>query len=100
MQEHHQEAPRRRGVKPGAKRGQLARELCGALLDDDVMLTAAETCRFFGGPTKPISTATLYRNAGTRYPLPVRIGANAVRWLRSECLAARQRMIDQRGMAP
>jgi predicted DNA-binding transcriptional regulator AlpA len=95
----HTSAPRRRGVRPGSKRGERARYLSGPLLDDEVMLTTEEACLLFGGPSRPIHPATLYRNAGTRYPLPVRIGANAVRWLRSECLAARQRMIDERRVA-
>jgi predicted DNA-binding transcriptional regulator AlpA len=88
--------PKRRGVKPGSKRAHRARELSSPLLDDDVLLTTEEACILFGGPSRPIHSATLYRNAGTRYPLPVRIGPGTVRWLRSECMAARQKLIDAR----
>ncbi len=46
----------------------------------------------FGGPGRPIHSSTLYRGiANGLYPRPVWIGANSVRWLRSEYLAARQR---------
>ena len=50
--------------------------------------------RFFGGD-KPINIGTLYRGiASGRYPKPVHVGG--VRWLRSECEAALNRMIGER----
>jgi Prophage CP4-57 regulatory protein (AlpA) len=92
-------APRKRGVKKGSKRSERARPL-SALSDDEVMLTTTETCTYFGGPGRPIHSATLYRGvADGRYPRPVWIGPNSVRWLLSECREARQRMIDARDKA-
>jgi predicted DNA-binding transcriptional regulator AlpA len=90
--------PRKRGVKKGSRRGVRARPLT-ALNDDEVLLTTEEACIFFGGPSRPIHPATLYRNIGDRYPRPVMIGPNSVRWLRSECRAALQKFIDARGKA-
>ena len=64
---------------------------------DDVMMSLAETCRFYGGPDRPIHYSTLYRGiAAGRYPRPVRVGPNSVRWLRSECRAVRQALVDAR----
>lgn len=53
-----------------------------------------ETCRFFGG----ISVAGLYRGVSEgRLPAPVKIlGQGSSRWLRSECEAAKTRMIEER----
>jgi predicted DNA-binding transcriptional regulator AlpA len=61
-----------------------------ALLDRDAV------CAFFGG-TRPIDAATLYRGASNgRYPRPVKVGPGSSRWLRSECEAALQAMVDGR----
>jgi len=60
------------------------------LLDRDA------TCRFFGG-TRPINPATLYRGVRKgRYPKPVKVGPGSSRWLRAECQAALDRLIDRR----
>ena len=60
------------------------------------LLDRAAVCRFFGG-SKPINAATLYRGIRNhRYPRPVKVGPGASRWLRSECEAALQRMVDGR----
>jgi len=56
------------------------------LLDRDAV------CAFFGG-TRPINPATLYRG---RYPKPVKVGPGSSRWLRAECEAALDRLIDRR----
>ena len=64
---------------------------------DDEMMSQPETCVFFGGPDRPIHYSTLYRGiTAGRYPKPVRVGPNSVRWLRSECRVARQKLIDAR----
>jgi predicted DNA-binding transcriptional regulator AlpA len=56
----------------------------------------AETCRYFGG-SRPINPATLYRGIRDgRYPRPVKVGGSS-RWLRSECEAALQAMVEGRG---
>lgn len=87
----------KRGVKRGSKRSRAARPLPQVVADDEVMLTMEETQVFFGGPTRPIHSSTLYRGvANGLYPKPVWIGANSVRWLKSECLKARQKLIDTR----
>lgn len=59
------------------------------------LMDARETCRFFGGATKPIDMSTLYRGikAGI-YPAPIKFTVKMARWRRSECEAALQKMID------
>jgi len=53
----------------------------------------ATTCEFFGG----INVSTLYRGVHSgRYPRPVNVSNNAVRWLADECEAALERMIGER----
>jgi predicted DNA-binding transcriptional regulator AlpA len=96
-----QTGARKRGNKKGGKRPRVARPLTG-IADDDVLLTAEEVRTFFGGPGRPLDLATIYRGAAKSiYPLPIQIGPRCVRWLRSECRAARQKMIDARGfLAP
>ena len=60
------------------------------------LLDRGEVCRFFGG-SKPIDPATLYRGIRQgRYPKPVKVGPGASRWLREECKAALQAMVDGR----
>ena len=52
--------------------------------------------KFFGG-IRPIHTGTLYRGMSAgRYPPPIHISGNSVRWVADECRAALQRMIDER----
>lgn len=62
----------------------------------DNLIDRTTTCRLFGG-SRPINPATLYRGirAG-RYPAPVKVGPGASRWLRAECEAALQAMIERR----
>ena len=53
----------------------------------------ATTCAFFGA----IDVSTLYRGVHSgRYPRPVNVSDNVVRWLADECEAALQRMIAAR----
>jgi predicted DNA-binding transcriptional regulator AlpA len=60
------------------------------------LLDRGEVCRFFGG-SKPIDPATLYRGIRQgRFPKPVKVGPGASRWLREECEAALQAMVDGR----
>jgi predicted DNA-binding transcriptional regulator AlpA len=61
---------------------------------DDSLLDLDAVCRFFGG-TKPLHPCTIYRmmDAG-RCPRPVRPSPNANRWLRSECEAALQAIVQ------
>jgi predicted DNA-binding transcriptional regulator AlpA len=52
--------------------------------------------KFFGG-SRPLHVSTLYRGMKSgRYPKPVHVSGNSVRWLRSECEAAARRMIAAR----
>jgi predicted DNA-binding transcriptional regulator AlpA len=52
-------------------------------------------CRMFGG-NRPINPATLYRKIKQGVlPKPVKVGGSS-RWLRSECEAALQAMVDGR----
>jgi predicted DNA-binding transcriptional regulator AlpA len=61
------------------------------------LLDRKAACVFFGG-TKPIDVATLYRGIRRgRYPRPVKVGPGSSRWLRSECEAALQAMVEGRG---
>jgi predicted DNA-binding transcriptional regulator AlpA len=71
------------------------REATAALREDE-LLDLKEVCRFFGG-TRPINPATLYRGVSAgHYPKPIKIGPNTSRWLRSECIAALEGMIERR----
>ena len=62
----------------------------------DDLLDRPAVCRYFGG-CRPLNAATLYRGirAG-RYPAPIKVGPGTSRWLRSECEAALQAMIERR----
>jgi predicted DNA-binding transcriptional regulator AlpA len=68
-------------------------------MENDVpLLSRDEVCKFFGG-TRPINPATLYRGvAAGRYPKPVKVGPGSSRWLRSECEAALQAMVQGRAV--
>jgi predicted DNA-binding transcriptional regulator AlpA len=59
------------------------------------LLDIKEVCAFFGG-SRPLNAATIYRNLGTRFPRPVKVGANSARWLRSECEEALTKIIAAR----
>jgi predicted DNA-binding transcriptional regulator AlpA len=60
------------------------------------LLDRREVCRFFGG-SKPIDASTLYRGIRLgRYPKAVKVGPGSSRWLRSECEASLQMLIDGR----
>jgi hypothetical protein len=63
---------------------------------DDELWDSREACRYFGGGTRPISIATLYRNVGKIYPPPINVSPNVVRWVPSECRQARKRMLAAR----
>jgi predicted DNA-binding transcriptional regulator AlpA len=59
------------------------------------LLDRAEVCKMFGG-TRPINPATLYRGIAVgRFPQPIKIGGSS-RWLRCECEAVLQAMVDGR----
>jgi predicted DNA-binding transcriptional regulator AlpA len=67
-------------------------ETSAELLDRDA------ACRFFGG-TRPINSGTLYRGIRKgRYPKPVKVGPGSSRWLREECEAALQAMVQGRAV--
>ena len=56
------------------------------------LLNRKEVCQFFGN----LHAATLYRKIRQGVlPKPVKIGGSS-RWLRSECEAALQQMVDGR----
>jgi predicted DNA-binding transcriptional regulator AlpA len=60
------------------------------------LLDRAAVCRLFGG-SKPINPSTLYRGIRQgRYPRPIKVGPGASRWLKEECEAALQAMVDGR----
>jgi predicted DNA-binding transcriptional regulator AlpA len=59
------------------------------------LLDKREVLRLFGG-TKPINTATLYRGIRQgRFPKPMKVGGSS-RWLRTECEAVLQAMVEGR----
>jgi predicted DNA-binding transcriptional regulator AlpA len=67
--------------------------------DEDELLTCEEVCIFFGGKSKPLNPATLYKGIKAeppRYPKPIKIGPQISRWLLSECKEFRQRLLDAR----
>jgi predicted DNA-binding transcriptional regulator AlpA len=59
------------------------------------LLNRAAVCFLFGG-NRPLNASTLYRHIkqGT-LPKPIKVGGSS-RWLRSECEAALQAMVDGR----
>jgi predicted DNA-binding transcriptional regulator AlpA len=60
------------------------------------LLDRREVCRFFGGSTRPLNPATLYRGIHKGlFPQPVRVGGSS-RWLRSECEASLRAMAEGR----
>jgi predicted DNA-binding transcriptional regulator AlpA len=64
------------------------------------LLDRPAVLKFFGG-SRPLHASTLYRGIGDcTYPKPINVGSGsssgAVRWLRSECEAALERMIAAR----
>jgi predicted DNA-binding transcriptional regulator AlpA len=64
--------------------------------DTPALLDRTAACKFFGG-TRPLNPATLYRGIRQgRYPRPVKIGPGSSRWLRNECEAALQALVDGR----
>lgn len=68
-------------------------------LRSDLMTTDA--ARSFIGGDQPIARSTLWRGVKSgRYPPPIKIGANAVRWRRSELEAAVERLAQARGIFP
>jgi len=63
------------------------------------LLDRAEVCRFFGG-SKPLHSATLYRNIRLgRFPRPVKVGPGTSRWLREECESCLQAMVEGRAVS-
>jgi predicted DNA-binding transcriptional regulator AlpA len=65
-------------------------------LDDDELLHLSAVCEFFGG-TRPLNPSTVYRNIKLGiFPPAVKPGPGSSRWLRSECEAARARLIAKR----
>jgi Prophage CP4-57 regulatory protein (AlpA) len=68
----------------------------GDIAPDD-LVCIDDACRELGGAGKPINRATLYRGMKDgRYPKPIKVEAQAVRWLMPELRAARARMIAAR----
>jgi predicted DNA-binding transcriptional regulator AlpA len=62
----------------------------------DDLLDVYEACRFIGG-SRPINPATLWRGVKAgRFSKPIKIGAQSVRWRRSELVADIERMADER----
>jgi hypothetical protein len=64
-------------------------------------LTIEEACRFIGGESHPIHSATLRRGVKAgRFSPPVKIGpekqGGGIRWLRSELLNDIQRLMAKR----
>jgi predicted DNA-binding transcriptional regulator AlpA len=65
-------------------------------MQEDYLLDVYEACRFIGG-SRPINPATLWRGVKSgRFSKPIKIGAQAVRWRRSELSADIERMAAER----
>jgi predicted DNA-binding transcriptional regulator AlpA len=59
-----------------------------------------EVCRLFGGESRPLNPATLYRGIKLGlYPGPIKVGANSARWIRAECEAALAKIVARRDAA-
>jgi predicted DNA-binding transcriptional regulator AlpA len=62
----------------------------------DHLLDRGEVCYLFGG-SRPLNPSTLYRGIRQgRYPMPIKVGPGSSRWLREECEAFLQAMVDGR----
>lgn len=62
----------------------------------DDLLDVYAACQFIGG-SRPINPATLWRGVKAgRFARPIKIGAQAVRWRRSELAADIERMAAER----
>ena len=62
-----------------------------------VELWDRQTVLAFYGGTKPINVSTLYKGmASGRYPKPVNVGPNTVRWIAGECRTTLHRMVSER----
>ena len=62
----------------------------------DDLLDVYAACQFIGG-SRPINPATLWRGVKAgRFARPIKIGAQAVRWRRSESAADIERMAAER----
>jgi predicted DNA-binding transcriptional regulator AlpA len=60
-----------------------------------MLLDRKEVCRLFGG-SRPLNPSTVYRHIRLGLiPKPVKVGGSS-RWLRSECEAALQAMVNGR----
>lgn len=65
-------------------------------MTNDELLDVYAACQFVGG-TRPINPATLWRGVKAgRYSKPIKVGAQAVRWRRSELAADIDRMATER----
>ncbi len=63
----------------------------------NIELWNATTVRAFFGGDKPLNMATLYRGVHSgRFPKPINVSANLVRWIASECRATLSNIIERR----
>jgi predicted DNA-binding transcriptional regulator AlpA len=63
---------------------------------NDDLLDVHAACQFLGG-SRPINPATLWRGVKAgRYSKPIKVGAQAVRWRRSDLMADIERMVAER----
>lgn len=66
-------------------------------MSDDLMDLRA-VCEFFGGKDSPLDPSTIYRGIKNgRFPKPFNVTPQNTRWLRRECEAARQKLIEAAG---
>ncbi len=60
------------------------------------LLDRTGVCHYFGGSNRPLNPSTVYRHIRNgRIPKPIKVGGSS-RWLREECEAALQSMIEGR----
>jgi predicted DNA-binding transcriptional regulator AlpA len=68
--------------------------------EDDEFVDTKTACAIIGG-SKPVHPAALWRGVRDgRYPKPVHIGPNSVRFIKRELRAAKEAMIAERDAAP
>lgn len=67
-------------------------------MSDDELMGLREVCEFFGGRNAPLDPSTIYRGIKKgRFPKPFNVTPQNTRWLRTECEAARQKLIAAAG---
>ena len=71
-----------------------------AAADDLTMMDVGETCRFFGGASRPLNPGdALQGHQAGKYPAPVKPAPMTSRWVLGQCGRIRKMIAEQRAVA-